>query len=771
MLRQPRISHLRLGIATLLLGIAAILPAWALEPFIIRDIQVEGLQRLDVGTVLTYLPVSAGDRIDDRSAAQAIRALYDTGLFKDIALDSNNDVLVVRIQERPLITKFEIEGPKKLDKDELKKSLSEAGLAEGELFRRALLDGVEQEMQRQYYSNGFYGVQITTEVEEQPNNQVEIRIDVIEGEVAKISEINIVGNTVFTDEELLDSFELEESKAWKFLQKTDRYSKQQLLGDLESLGSYYQDRGYLRFNIDSVQVALSPDKKDIFVTVNVDEGQVYTVKGYDLTGELILPKENLQKLVAVQSGDTFSRRAAEATGSRIESVLSDIGYAFAKVDPLPQVDDNNREVNLIFRVDPGKRVYVRRINFTGHLKTNDETLRREMRQLEGSPFSRTQVERSRVRLQRLPFIAGAEVETDPVPGSDDLVDINFEVTERPPGSIQAGIGFSDAQGFILSGSVTHTNFRGTGQRVSLSAQNNDFSTALSASWTEPYATPDGISRTLAAFFRQSDQVVRFSSGFDLSALGASVTYGIPISEFSSVRLGFGFEQNAITTFPARTADEILAFTIENGTRFDTYELRTGAARDTRNRTVFATQGSLSRLNVDFILPGSDIQYYRGTAEHVHYFPLPADFIVEFRGRVSVADAYGSDEDIPPYERFFAGGANSVRGFEDGTLGPRDTPFNNPFGGKVATTAQTELILPTPLESNNLTTRLSLFVDAGNVFEDTGDVDFGELRSAGGVAFYWLTPLFGVLKLSYAVPIKEEAEDETDAFQISFGVGL
>jgi outer membrane protein insertion porin family len=499
------------------------------------------------------------------------------------------------------------------------------------------------------------------------------------------------------------------------------------------------------------------------------------VRSTELAGELVLPAEQLQKLVTVKAGDIFSRKAATESGNRISDILADIGYAFAKVEPTPKIDDEAREVALMFRVDPGRRAYVRRINFSGHTRTDDVTLRREMRQLEGAPLARTAVERSRTRLARLPFIENVEVETQPVPGSDDLVDVSFTVAERAPGSIQLGVGFSEASGFLISGSVTHTNFRGTGDRVQLEAQNNDFSRSINASWTDPYATPDGISRTVAGFYRKSEQVIRFSSGFDVSALGTSLTYGIPISEYSTVRLGAGYEQTAVDAFPGETSSEILAFTAENGTRFDTYELRTGISRDTRNRTVFATAGTLDRLNVDFVVPGSDLTYHRSVFDHEQYIPLGSKFTLQLKGRIGYGDGYGDDNDIPPYENFFAGGFDSVRGFRDGTLGPRDTPApgnrSRPFGGKLSTTLQTELLLPTPLESNNKTTRLSTFVDAGNVYAEPGDFEFNDLRSSGGVAFYWLTPFFGVLKLSYAVPIHEERGDETDRFQISFGVGL
>jgi outer membrane protein insertion porin family len=759
----------------IVLGSLLSIPAWAFEAFIVENIRVEGLQRLEVGTVLTYLPLSAGDEINEVSGQQAVRALYGTGLFQDVGLEREGSTLVIRVQERPSISSLSLEGNKKLGGEELKKGLADAGLAEGELFKRALLDGVEQELRRQYYANGFYGVQIKTEVVEEPDNRVKISIKITEGEIAKIGQINIVGNQAFSDEDLLKTFKLEPTKALAFFQKSDRYSKQQLLGDLEGLSSYYQDRGYLRFSVDSVQVALSPDKKDIFITVNVSEGRVYKVRDFSLSGNLVLTEEQLRRLITLKPGNTFSRREATESGNRISTLLSDIGYAFAKVDPLPEIDDEAVEVSINFRVDPGKRVYVRRINFSGHAKTNDETLRREMRQLEGAPFSRSAVERSRVRLARLPFIEEAEVETKPVPGTEDQVDVGFTVKERPPGSIQLGIGFSDASGFLISGSVSHTNFRGTGDRVDFSAQNNEFSRQVSASWTDPYATRDGVSRTIAAFYRKSEQVVRFSSGFNVNALGTSLTYGLPISEFSSVRLGLAYEQTSVDTFAGETSDELLDFTIRNGTRFDAYELRSGISRDTRNRTVFATSGMLDRVNFDLVLPGSDLTYYRGVLDHEQYIPLRGDFIVQIKGRMGYANGYGDDEDIPPYENFFAGGFESVRGYRDGTLGPRDTPppgeEDNPFGGKLVTTLQTELIVPTPLESNNKSTRLSVFFDVGNVFAEPGDFQFSDLRQSTGLAFYWLTPFFGVLKTSFAFPLNEEEEDEIDRFQISFGVGF
>lgn len=758
-------------LATVLL-VMAIWPAQAFESFVVSDIRVQGLQRLDLGTVLTYLPFSVGDELNSQSGRSGIRALYDTGLFQDVGFEREGDVLVVVVKERPAISSFNIEGNKQLGGDDIKAGLAEAGLAEGELFRRDLLDQVQQELQRQYYANGYYSVSIDTEVKDEGENRVSIDIQVKEGQVAKISKINIVGNQLFDDEALMEEFELRPTRMISLFQKSNRYSKEKLLGDLEKLSSYYQDRGYLRFEVGSVQVALSANRRDISVTINIEEGTVYTVSDYALAGELVLNEHFLRRLISVRKDTTFSRKQTTDSGNRISSRLADEGYAFAKVDPVPEIDDEAKTVLIRFVVKPGKRVYVRNINFTGHTGTNDETLRREMRQLEGATFSRVGVERSRERLQRLAYVEEAEVETNPVPGTEDLVDIDFKVKERPAGQVQVGVGFSDASGFLINGSLSHSNFRGTGDRVTFQAETNEFARLVNASWTDPYATDDGISRTISAFYRESEQVVRFSSGFDTNSVGGTLTYGLPMSEYSSVRIGGGFDRTAISSFAGGSSDEILEFLQDNGTVFTNYELRTGWARDTRDRTIFARRGMLNRVNFDITVPGSDLQFYRLTYQHQQMLTFGRIWTIEVRGNVSYADGYGDDEDIPPYEHFFAGGADSVRGFRDGTVGPRDNPFDNPYGGKLKTTLQSELFVPMPfLESDGKSTRLALFYDAGNVFAEAEDFDLGEIRTSAGAAVYWFTPFFGLLKLSYAIPLETQAQDEEDRFQISFGVGF
>jgi outer membrane protein insertion porin family len=739
-------------------------PATAIEPFTISEIRAEGLQRLDVGTVLSYLPLTSGDQLNDQTSRQAIRALYASGLFQDVELERDGTVLIVRVLERPAIAKFEIEGNDKIGGDKLLDSLKQLGLDEGEPFKRALLDQVEQELRRQYYANGYYDVGIETEVKEEGRNRVSLKIKVTEGKVTRIKEINIIGNKAFPKDELLSQLKLEKTD-WVPFQSSDRYSKQQLLGDLEALTSYYQDRGYLKFNITSVQVALSPGKEDIYITLNLEEGEVYTVKDRKFSGETVIEPDVLERLVSTPAGSVFSRREATESANRIEAALADIGYAFAEVTPLPEVDEEKREVTLNYFVQPAKRAYVRRINFSGHTSTNDETLRREMRQLEAAPFSKSAVERSRVRLARLPFIEQVEVDTRPVPGSDDLVDVQFTVKERPPGSIQFGVGYSGASGFLVTGNVTHTNVFGTGNRVAVEVDNNSLSRRYSFSWQDPYFTEDGISQSWSVFYRQTEGLSRFSSGFSLNVVGANLTYGIPVSEYSTLRAGFGYEDTALTTF-ANSSTTILAFAIANGTRYETFELRTGFTRDTRNRVIFADRGMLTQFDLDVATPGSDLQFYRAAYRHQQYLPLIFKTFLEVNGRVGLLGAYGNRGEPPPYENFLAGGTRTVRGYRESSLGPQES--NIPIGGRFQTAMQNELVVPTPLESDGKSTRFSLFYDIGNVYAKPADFDTDELRQSAGFAFTWYTPFLGILDLSYAFPLNDRVGDRTDRFQITFG---
>lgn len=761
--------------------------AWAQYDFRVQDVRVTGVQRLEPGTVLTYLPLSTGDRLSQARAQQAIRALYDTGLFENVTLQREGNTIVVDVVERPEIARFTIEGNEQIGGDQLKESLEQQGLAQGELYKRSLVDQLDQELRRQYYANGYYSVQLDSEVTELDNNRVAIDIDVQEGPVASIKDINIIGNERFSDDQLRDVFQLESSAPFythplTFWRDRDRYSRERLLGDLESLNSFYQDRGYIRFNVSSIQVSLSPDKRDIFLTINVDEGAQYTISDYEFAGDMIVPETTLQRLVDVEAGEIFRRSEVDGSASRISSGLADFGYAFAEVDPLTQVDEEDKTVDLTFFIDPGKRAYVRQITFSGNEKTNDETLRREMRQFEGAPFSRSGVERSRTRLARLPFMQDVQVDTQKVAGSEDLVDVNYDVSERAAGTLQFGVGFSDAQGFLINGSVSHSNFRGTGNKVSLQAETNDYARSVGASWTDPYFTDEGVSRTISAFYRDTDQLIRIGSGFDLNSVGGAMTFGLPITEYSQIRAGLGVERNEINSAvnrdgEQRLSDELAEFINENGREATTYELQTGWQRDTRNRTFFATRGSNSQVEFNIKGPGSDLEYYDVSFEHQRYFRIGAwipglsdKVVLQTDGRIAQTDIWGQGEDVPPYDNFFGGGARSVRGFSNGGIGPQDS-FDNPYGGQFLTTLQNELVIPTFLESDNKSTRLAAFYDIGSVYEEASDFDASELRKSAGVAFYWFTPFFGLLRVSYAAYVDGQPGDDTDRFQFSFGVGL
>lgn len=761
--------------------------AWGQGSFRIGDIRVQGVQRLEPGTVLTYLPLRVGDELTEQRAQQAIHALYQTGLFENVALSREGNTLVVQVQERPTIARFSIQGNELLGGDDLKKMLKDRGLERGQLFRKAMLDQSVQEIRTQYYANGFYSVRIDPQITDLGNNRVAIDIDIQEGPVATIQDINIVGNDVFSDELLKEEvFSLQESKPFythmlTFWRSYDKYSRQRLLGDLEALNSFYQNRGYIRFNVSSVQVSLSPNKHDIYITVSVDEGQQYSISGYKVAGDVIVPQTSIERFITIKQGEIFKRAAVTASAERMSAGLADLGYAFAEVDPLTKINDEDNTVALTFYIKPGKRTYVRRITFSGNEQTNDSTLRREMRQFEGAPFSRRAVERSRTRLARLPYIQTVKVDTEPVPGTQDMVDVNYEVEERPAGKLQFGLGFSDTEGFLINGGITHQNFRGTGDTVSVNAQTTDYVTSFSASWTDPYFTEDGISRTLAGHYRDIDRLYESTSGFDLTSMGVGLTFGIPISEYSGVRLGAALEYNEIHPNEG-SAKRITDFVKENGAGATTLEIRTGWQRDTRNKSFFATRGSYTAVNFDFKVPGSDLEYYDISLQHTRYFrigdwlPLLSDgFVLSMDAEIGYTDDYGAGTDVPPYALLYAGGPRSVRGFSGGGLGSHNC-FDGDgdrfaCGGKLSTTLQTELTIPTPFDSDGKTTRLALFYDIGNVYQDIDDFDADLLRSSAGVAFYWFTPFFGLLRISYAPYVDAQQHDDVDRFQFSFGVGF
>jgi outer membrane protein insertion porin family len=757
----------------LLLGIFCSFSAWGLEPFVIEDIRVEGLQRVSAGTVFNYLPVKIGDLFDDRQSAESIKALFKTGFFRDVRLEQDGNVLVVVVDERPSIENVKIEGNKDISTEDLTKALKGVGLSTGKVFDRQILDKVEQELRRQYYSRGKYGLKIDSTVTELPRNRVSINIKISEGKVAKIKQINIVGNNVFSDEELLDQFELSTPNLLSFYTKNDQYSKQKLSADLERLRSYYLDRGYINFEIESTQVSITPDKKEIYITINVKEGEVYTVNEVKLTGKLIVPPEELTPLVKIGPSDTFSRKLATETSKAISDRLGDEGYIFANVNMVPDINEAQKTVAITFFVDPGKQVYVRRINFHGNTKTRDEVLRREMRQMEAAWASTSKIERSKTRLERLGYFQEVNVETPAVAGTTDQIDVNYNVVEKPSGNLMAGVGFSQAQGIIFNASVTQDNVFGTGKRINLTFNNSSVNTIYRLGYFNPYTTLDGISSGFDLSYRNTDASRMFIARYNTDVASAGANLGIPLNEFDSLRFNLDLEHTRLDA-ASRSSQEILDFIEENGDKYTTLSLAAGWVHDTLNRAIFPTKGGAQRLSVLASMPFSDLSYYKASYKLQHYFPIAKDLTFMVEGEIAYGDGYGDTRNLPFFEHYYAGGPQSVRGFQPNTLGPRTKPNaeglggNLPFGGSSKLVGTAELFFPVPFMQDSKNLRLGTFIDAGNVFD--GTYDLGEIRYSAGLSARWLSP-FGALAFSVAQPINARGRDEIQNFQFSFGSGF
>ncbi len=630
--------------------------------FVVEDIRVEGIQRISAGTVFNYLPVKVGEEFSESRYAEAIRTLFKSGFFKDVRLERQGDVLIVNVAERPAIASIEFTGNKEFDSDELKESLKTIGLAEGRVFNKSTLDKVEQELRRQYYSNGKYSVKIKSTSTPLERNRVGITIDVSEGTAAKIKEINIVGNTVFEEEDLLEQFELTVPTWYSFFSKDDQYSKQKLAADLEKLSSHYLDRGYLKFNIDSTQVSITPDKKDIYITINITEGEQYTVSEVTISGKLLYPDEELFKAVQVRDKDVFSRRLVVDSTDRLTDLMGNDGYAFSNVNTIPDVDEKNKTVALTFFIDPGRRIYVRRVNFSGNSRTRDEVLRREMRQIENAWMSSKDIERSTTRLERLGFFEQVNVETPAVPGNPDQVDINYSVIEQPSGALLAGVGYSQSQGVAFNSSISQENFLGSGVKFGVNFSTSKADTAYGVSFTDPYHTVDGVSRGFNVLYRARDAEELNVSDYTTDLLLGKVNYGIPVSEHNTIHLGAGFEHLKLQ--PASTASaEILAFEAKEGDTYSNFVVNAAWVDDKRNKVaLFADRGTLNSISTEFTLPGSDLQYYKVDLRHQRYIPLSRRITLMLNGRIGLGDGYGNQDDLPFLEHYYSGGVNSVRGY-------------------------------------------------------------------------------------------------------------
>lgn len=748
-----------------LLILSAAANAQLTEPFTVEDIRVEGLQRINEGTVLNYLPVKEGDTLDTRGAQEAIRELFDTGFFRDITLARDGDTLIVSVAERPAISDITIEGNKAIKTEDLRKGLQGIGLVEGEIFNQQKLDIIEQELTRQYYSRGKYSVEVTTEATPLERNRVSVDINIKEGETAKIKHINIVGNEIFEDDTLIDEFESDTTGWLSWYSKDDQYSREKLGGDLEKLRSYYMDRGYLEYNLESAQVSITPDKRKIAITANVEEGEVFTVTGIDISGDTVVPEEELRNLIEIEPGDIFSRKQVEATADNISSVLANIGYAFANVTPVPDVDSENREVSLNFFVDPGNRVYVRRVEFFGNYKTRDEVLRREMRQFEGAWFSQAAVERSRVRLQRLGYFSEVNVETPEVPGTEDQVDIQVTVEERPSGSFVTGFGYSQTTGGIFSAQIRQRNFLGSGKQVQAGINVSQVFQRLDMSYVNPYYTEDGVSRGFNLGYRTIDQFEANIADYSTDSVSLGTVFGVPVTEVDGLRVGLSLDRTDIRSGP-ETPQDILDFLEEEGSRFETVRTSAEFTHDTRNSYFNPTRGNLQRVGLEVAVPGSNVEYYKVRLENKFYWPLNDTFTFSVGGNIGYGEGYGDTSQLPFFENFFAGGPRSVRGYDDNTLGPKDQ-FNNPLGGAFKMTGSVELLFPPPLLDEVADTRVSTFIDFGNVYQDFDAFDAGEIRAAVGIGATWQAPV-GPISLSIAYPFNDQPGDETEVIQFLFG---
>jgi outer membrane protein insertion porin family len=778
--------------------------------FTVGDIKVEGLQRISEGTVFNYLPVNIGDHLTAQRVREAIRALYATGFFRDVELRREGNTLVVVVLERPSIESFTISGNKDIKTADLQKSLRNVGLAPGKIFDRSVLEDVTQYLTDQYYSRGKYGVGIDTKVTPDSGNRVKIAVKIREGERAVIRSINIVGDTKFKQNQILKTFQLKTPNWLSWYKQDDRYSRETLQGDLERLRDYYMDRGYANFHINSTQVQITPEKNDIFIDVNISQGEVYKISEVKLAGIFVVPKPELQQLVEVRPGEIFNRRLITATQKLIQDRLGEDGYAFAKVDPVPTPDEKNHTVSLTFFIDPGNRVYVRNITFSGETAINDVVLRREMRQLEGGWLSNVALERSKQRIQKLPYVKDVSYKTTPVAGSADQVDVDYSIKQGPAAQLSGGIGYSATYKLMLNANYADADFLGTGNRFAVDLEGGAYNKVYTVQYTNPYITMNGVSQTLSVSYRDVTQFVSSSSNFSSKTLSLGPTWSYPISEFQYLSFGAAFENSHLLTTSYSSAQQAQEWVQQNGHPYSTlvhedytnndYELYgtdfsdvlivAGWGIDSRNRSLFADRGNRTALNLRITAPGSTVKYWMSDLMFQQYVPLWRHYLtLSFMDSVDYGRAMGGTTAIPPYQQLFGGGPDSVRGFREDWLGPRDN-YGNPYGGNFRITSQNELILPMP-EKWRENARVSLFFDVGNVFYTGNKIQFygpdgvtpayyhlngwEDLKRSTGIAVEWLAPL-GLFRFSFGVPLNATHSDplgrtwgdQTEGFQFSIG---
>jgi len=736
------------------------------ESFLIKDIRVEGLQRISAGTVFNFLSVKVGDEMSNKDAKSIIRSLYKSKYFSDVGVEQEDGVLVIKVTERPAVSSIEFVGNKDLESDELLKALQQMGFSEGQVFEQAMLERVELELERQYFSRGKYGVTIESEVTPLPRNRVAIRITMAEGTVATIGSINIVGNTSFDEDDLRTDFQSTTGNMLSAFTKDNQYSRQKLSADLETLRSYYLDRGFVAFSVDSTQVSITDDKEQMFITINITEGDRYKIKEVRLAGDLIVDEQELFDYVSIKKDAVFSRKSITKSTEALTDRLGNDGYAFANVNAVPDIDKENKEVTLTFFVDPGRRAYVRRINIAGNSKTRDEVLRRELRQQEASWISTSKVEQSRARVQRLGYFEGVNVETVPVAGTSDQVDLDFNVTEMASGSLSAGLGFSQSDGLIFNANVTQKNFLGSGKHINFGFNNSSVNTVYSFGYTNPFATVDGISQGFNAFFRQTDADEANIASFSTDNWGGDISFGIPISENNRVRLALGYENTELKLPTTNTIQRYQDFVDAEGTDFDTFTVSLGWSSDSRDNSVLPTRGTSQSLSAEVAIPGGSLQYYKVKYKHDWYHPITDFFTLSLGGNLGYADGYGDTSTLPFFKNFYAGGIRSVRGFQSNTLGIKED--GQALGGNLLVAGGAEVIFPIPFLKKSLRSfRLSVFTDVGNVYDENEDFQTDLLRYSAGLSAIWISP-FGAMSVSIAQPFNEQTDDETESFQFSLG---
>ena len=750
--------------------------------FVVSDIRVEGLQRVSAGTVFGAVPYSVGDNVGAEEIRTIARSLFQTETFDDVQIGRDGNVLVIVVKERPTIDSIEFEGNKEIKTEALVEGLEGSGLSEGQIFKKVTLDQIASDLERQYVSQGRYDANIETTIENLPRNRVAIKVDVYEGNVSGIRHINIVGNTVFDDESLIELLELKLPGWLSFYTKDDQYSREKLQSDIEVLESHYLDRGYLTFRVDSTQVSIAPNMEDVYITINVIEGDQFKISAVEVAGELRdIPEENIRALLLTREGQTFSRQYMTLSEERIESALGNAGYTFASATGEPSANDDGETVTVKYFIDAGKRAYVRRLSFQGNTVTQDHVLRREMRQMEGGWASTAMIEGSKIRLQRLGFFKEVNVETPTVPGTDDQIDVNYTVEEQPSGSISATVGYAQRMGLILGLGYQESNVFGTGNSINIGINRSDYQQSLNVSFFDPYYTVDGVSRGYSAFFRKSDYEERNIASFSTDSYGLNVSFGYPISEISRIGLTVGIERTEIKegVIPAQ---EISEFLDEEGNEFDLVSLTATYSMSALNRGLLPTGGRSQSMSFEMTVPGSELEYYRLNYTGQVFYPLFNPFVLRLRANLGYGEAYGGTENFPFYKHFFAGGMGSVRGYESNSLGPRSTPspqdrFNDPdpIGGNVLVELSAEVLFPLPFIEDQSQLKSVLFFDAGNVFNtNCPDVsvyclglDNGELRYSAGIAVTWITG-FAPISFALAFPVNDKEGDESESFQFELG---